>query len=103
MFTALKYCKEDRPDVFVAASGSLMGLALKQGTRAPVGCVHVLRMFPMSFYEFLDAMGESEILDLLLNNAWDAYSSVQTVLEKHLSEYIRVGGMPAAVLRYVQD
>lgn len=65
MFTALKYIKEDRPEAFVAASGSLMGLALKQGTRAPVGCVDVAQLFPMTFYEFLEAVEEREALAML--------------------------------------
>ena len=68
MFTALKYIRENVPEAHVAASGSLMGLALKAGTRAPVGCVNVARMLPMTFYEYLEAAGEHGALDMLRNS-----------------------------------
>ncbi|MBQ7609426.1 MAG: AAA family ATPase [Desulfovibrionaceae bacterium] len=94
MFTCLKYISEKRPDVYVASSGSLMGLALKSGTRAPVGCVDVEYMFPMTFYEFLEAANETEALFILRNGLWERYEKISKVLEYRLRQYIAVGGMP---------
>lgn len=103
MFTALKYISEERPDVYVAASGSLMGLALHQGTHAPVGCVKTLFLFPLTFYEFLEATGEIDALTILVNQEWDKYSDFREILDDRLKQYIITGGMPRPVSNFIQD
>ena len=102
MFTALKYFKEDRPDVYIAASGSLMGLALKKNTRAPVGCVDIIEMFPMTFYEFLEAAGETEALDMIREQRWETYLTFREKLVGRLQQYIVVGGMPDPVAAFTE-
>lgn len=96
MFTALKYIRENVPEAHVAASGSLMGLALKTGTRAPVGCVNVARMLPMTFYEYLEAAGEHGALDMLRSGRWERWGKFSDALAGRLREYVMIGGMPWA-------
>jgi predicted AAA+ superfamily ATPase len=56
--TALKYFCEDLPAMHICAAGSLLGLKLPKGSSFPVGKVEFLKVFPMSFLEFLAARGE---------------------------------------------
>lgn len=102
LFTALKYIKEKRPDAYVVASGSLMGLALKTGARAPVGAVNILRMFPMTFYEFLEAMGEHDALSIIYECDWKNYKHFSTIFENRLHEYLAIGGMPGPVSIFLE-
>ncbi len=101
-FSALKYICQDCPEAHVVASGSLMGLALKTGTRTPVGYVDVQRMLPMTFYEFLEAAGEEELTESIAQQDWASYSRFASVFEERLAQYLIVGGMPEAVAAFVR-
>lgn len=98
--TALKYFCEDRPDIHVAVAGSLLGLQNHVGTGFPVGKVDRLRLYPMSFKEFLLAMGESPLADYLEEGKWNEYFVIKDKLINLLREYYFVGGMPLAVDAY---
>ena len=96
---ALKYFQEDAGDFHIAAAGSLLGVKLSQPMSFPVGKVNFLDLRPMSFPEFLDAVGESRYRGLL-----DAKSDAEPFLEPFheeltalLKHYFFVGGMPEAV------
>ena len=54
--TSLKYFCEDLPEYHVIAAGSLLGVAIHQGISFPVGKVESMYMYPMTFFEFLDAL-----------------------------------------------
>lgn len=56
--TGLKYWQEEHGDYAVATAGSLVGLALMEGTGYPVGKTNTMTLYPMSFGEFLVAVGE---------------------------------------------
>lgn len=101
MFTALKYIQLEKPEAFVVASGSLMGLALKEGTHAPVGYVTTAHMLPMTFYEFLEAVGEKESLEMLQAGDWASYEQYTDILDRRLRQYIMIGGMPGPVSTFV--
>ena len=62
---SLKYFVEQRNDVHIAAAGSLLGLKLSAPGSFPVGKVNFFYLHPMTFFEFLDAMGESRYRNLL--------------------------------------
>ena len=99
---SLKYFKEDAPEYHVAVAGSLLGLSLHEGTSYPVGQVDEINVYPMSFEEFLLAKGDSELLKLLQERD---YSMINLVHDKYvdlLRQYYYVGGMPEAVLAYVE-
>lgn len=63
----LKYFAENKADFHVAAAGSLLGIKLSGPGSFPVGKVNFLSLYPMTFPEFLDAMGESRYRTLLEN------------------------------------
>jgi predicted AAA+ superfamily ATPase len=96
---ALKYFQEDAGGYHIAAAGSLLGVKLSQPISFPVGKVNFLDLQPMSFPEFLDAVGESLYRGLL-----DSKSDVEPFLEPFheeltslLKHYFFVGGIPEAV------
>lgn len=63
--TSLKYFNEDAPQYQIICAGSLLGVALHQGTSFPVGKVEFLDLYPLSFSEFLMAMGKDRYVELL--------------------------------------
>lgn len=93
--TALKYFQEDAPEYYIAASGSLLGIALHPGTSFPVGKVDMLELLPLDFEEFLMATSNQHLL-----KAVDDRSLLSVVSDKFTTsfkEYLVVGGMPEAV------
>ena len=98
---SLKYFCEDAPQYHVAVAGSLLGICMHQGESYPVGKVNTLRMFPMTFDEFLLAKGYSQLVDILHAVAWSVLKPLRTTLCSALREYYFVGGMPEAVNAYV--
>ena len=71
---ALKYFCENAPEYHVAVAGSLLGVALHRGESAPVGKADIIRLFPMSFEEYLMARGEEQIARILLSKDWTTIS-----------------------------
>lgn len=99
---ALKFFCEDAPDIHVAVAGSLLGLSLHGGVSYPVGKVDELRLYPMTFFEFLDAMGKEQLLGVLHAANWTVINLLSSELISLLRQYYYVGGMPAAVLAFVE-
>lgn len=94
---ALKYFCENAPEYAVVAAGSLLGVAIHKGVSFPVGKVDTIELHPMNFREFLEAMGETALADLL---ARKEYALINDFREKYifwLKNYYYVGGMPEAV------
>lgn len=100
--SSLKYFCENVPEYHVAVAGSLLGVAMHQGESAPVGKVDIIRLFPMSFEEFLQAKGESQMQHILQSKDWKTISMMHERFTKTLREYYFVGGMPEAVKTYLQ-
>lgn len=100
---ALKYICEDAPDVHVIVAGSLLGLSLHHGVSYPVGKVEELRLYPMTFIEFLNAMGKSRLADIITTKNWDVMTLIEAEYISLLRQYYYVGGMPAAVLALVEQ
>ena len=100
---ALKFFCEDTPDIHVVVAGSLLGLSLHGGVSYPVGKVEELRLYPMNFIEFLDAMGKKQLVSVLEKGNWNVINLLETELVGLLRQYYYVGGMPAAVLAFVQQ
>lgn len=99
---ALKYICEDAPDVHVIVAGSLLGLSLHHGVSYPVGKVEELRLYPMTFIEFLNAMGKSRFADIITTKNWDVMTLIEAEYISLLRQYYYVGGMPAAVLAHIE-
>lgn len=98
----LKYFNEDAPEYFVARAGSLLGVMNMEGTSFPTGNVDILEMYPMTFFEFLKALGQGRKADLLNNpNATESLNSLSNSYIEILRQYYYVGGMPEAVKEYI--
>ncbi len=101
--TALKYFCEDAPQYHIIAAGSLLGISLHGGSGFPVGKVDRLNMYPMTFSEFLEALGKKHLLNLLQSRKWVEISSLAPTFIELLRQYYFVGGMPEAVASYISD
>lgn len=98
--TALKYFAEEAPEYAICCAGSLLGVALHEGTSFPVGKVDFLDLRPLSFREFLLAVGEGLLVDYLMAGERDM-SPFERKLMEHLKMYMVVGGMPSAVKKWI--
>jgi predicted AAA+ superfamily ATPase len=96
--SSLKYFQENANTYHVAAAGSLLGVRLSRPGTFPVGKVSFLELHPMSFLEFLDAMGKPQYRTLLCQTqAQPLPAAIHTDLVDLLRKYYFVGGMPEAV------
>lgn len=95
--TALKYFCENAPQYHVICAGSLLGIALHQGTSFPVGKVAFLKLFPLSFKEFLSATINERFTKLLKQQDYTTVTAMKQVYIDALRQYYFVGGMPEAV------
>jgi predicted AAA+ superfamily ATPase len=100
---SLKYFCEDAPAYHVIAAGSMLGVAIHKGNSFPVGKVETLRLYPLSFAEFLDAIGEKRYAQALEIGDWQAFRVLGDDLIDALKCYYFTGGMPQAVMAFVQD
>lgn len=100
--TALKYFCENAPEFAVTAAGSLLGLAVHEGSGYPVGKVDTLDLHPMSFQEFLDATGNKMLREMLDSDDFASISAFKQKATDLLKTYYVVGGMPEAVNAHVQ-
>jgi predicted AAA+ superfamily ATPase len=100
--TSLKYFCEDAPEYHVAVAGSLLGLQVHSGTGFPVGKVDRLSLNPLSFKEFLLALGENILVEYLDKGKWSEYATLKSKLIQLLREYYYVGGMPLVVDAFSQ-
>lgn len=102
--TAIKFLVE-QGDFHYVLSGSLLGVELKGLSSAPVGYMDIIQMFPIDFEEFLGALGVNDRVIDALTESFRNKKPVDTVLHSRLMQlfriYLVVGGMPAAVQRYL--
>ena len=101
--TSLKYFCENAPEYHIIAAGSLLGVAMNREKYSfPVGKVDILTLYPLDFEEFLTANGNAPMLDLI-KKAYSNFSEM-TLHERAMDlykTYLIVGGMPQAVLEYI--
>ena len=101
--TALKYFCENAPEYHVIVAGSLLGISLHQGVSFPVGKVDMMNLYPMSFIEFVMAMGKEQAAEMLMNGDISSTSSLNGFFIELLRQYYYVGGMPAAVKSFAEE
>jgi len=101
--TSLKYFQENAPEYHVVSAGSLLGVALNNHTSFPVGKVAFLDLYPFNFIEFLEAINEKPLADLLTTHDWVLVQSFKSRYTELLKQYYYVGGMPEAVLAFSQN
>ena len=100
--TSLKYFCENARNYHIAVAGSLLGVSTHKGVSFPVGKVNFLNLYPLNYEEFLLAVGEDSLIDLMNENNPDMVTVFSDKYKNLLKEYYYVGGMPEVVLSYVQ-
>lgn len=100
---SLKYFYENAPQYHIVCAGSLLGITLHQGTSFPVGKVDFLKLYPLSFSEFLMATGNERFAELLKNQDYEMITSFKQTYIDALKHYYFVGGMPEAVQSFAES
>lgn len=102
---SLKYFNEEANEYHIVAAGSLLGVKLANNRGFPVGKVDFLELLPMSFFEFLTALGRRQLVEHL--EQISEIQPLETVLHEDLcellKEYLYIGGMPEAVKAYIDS
>ena len=101
--TALKYFCEEASEYAIVAAGSLLGVAMHKGTSFPVGKVDFMDLYPLSFREFLCALGETRFVEILDSSDTDMVTMFKSKYIDRLREYYFVGGMPEVVQSYLDS
>lgn len=104
--TAIKFLVDDGSYRYIL-SGSLLGVELKDLRSEPVGYMGVKDMFPLDFEEFLSCVGINDTVIGSLREAWHNRTAIDTFIHGKMMElfrlYLIVGGMPAAVNKYIES
>lgn len=100
---SLKYFGDKAPEYHVIAAGSLLGVVDHKDDSFPVGKVEFERIYPLSYEEFLMAMGKDGLVQMLHSMDWDLINSFSSQYIELLRQYYYVGGMPEAVRTFVEE
>lgn len=94
---SLKYFAEQAPEYHVIAAGSLLGVSMAQGDAFPVGKVEIVRMFPLTFREFLRC-AQPQVFEYLdgLDAPERLPERIYNIADETFRQYMVSGGMPAA-------
>ncbi|NOX47399.1 MAG: ATP-binding protein [Chlorobi bacterium] len=100
---SLRYFHEEMPGLHIISAGSLLEFTLEsEDFKMPVGRIQYLYMFPLSFGEFLDAIGQQELRKYLVQ--FNTHATLPQALHEKLNEFVRkyflIGGMPEVVQEY---
>ena len=101
--SSLKYFYENAQQYHIVCAGSLLGVALHEGTSFPVGKIDFLKLYPLSFKEFLLATGNEKFLKLVENNDYQMIKVFKQKFIDMLKYYYFVGGMPECVLHFSEN
>ena len=101
--SSLKYFYENAPQYHIICAGSLLGIALHEGTSFPVGKVDFLELYPLSFREFLMAVTGIQFAKLLDSQDYKMITSFKQTYIEALKQYYFIGGMPEAVKNFTEE
>ena len=105
--TSLKYFYEDAPEYHIIAAGSLLGIAINRKEYSfPVGKVQIMNMYPLSFKEFLTAIGRENLIEEIkehFNSDERMDKDIHELCLKLYRTYLVVGGMPEVVQMYLDE
>ena len=99
--TSLKYFNENAPQYQIVCAGSMLGG--HQGTSFPVGKVEFLDLYPLSFFEYMQAIGKEQFVKLLQNGDFEMATTFRQEYVDLLKYYYYVGGMPEVVLNFSEN
>ncbi len=104
---SLKYFAEKKPEYHITATGSYLGIALSKPSSFPVGKVNFMKLYPMSYEEFLIACGDLSLVEYLESLQFSTMNIPEKIpdiffnrLLERLKQYLVVGGMPAVVFAW---
>lgn len=102
---SLKYFQEQAGDYHIVAAGSLLGVKIGKNQSFPVGKVNFLTLYPLTFLEFLDAVGKPNLRRVIetIESPEPILLPFYTQLIDWLKLYFYIGGMPEAVAQYIQN
>lgn len=98
---SLKYFQQNAPEYHIVAAGSLLGVMDHQGDSFPVGKVEFLKLYPLTFEEFLCALGKEELVSMLHTKDWTLIEAFENSFVDLLKQYYYVGGMPEVVNKFI--
>ena len=105
LITAIKFLVDDGTYSYIM-SGSLLGVEMRDIRSLPVGYVGIREMYPLDIEEFMLNLGISADLISRLRECWEDIKPVDEVIHGRMLEvfrlYLLVGGMPAAVVEYLE-
>lgn len=101
--SALKYFCEDAPEYHIVCAGSLLGIALHEGTSFPVGKVEFMKLYPLSFKEFMLATGKERFVRALEAHDFGLVTSFKQTYIEALKQYYYIGGMPEVVAAFAEN
>ncbi len=105
--TSLKYFCEDAKEYHIIAAGSLLGIAINRKDYSfPVGKVQMINMYPLSFKEFLIAIGRENLIEEIQNhfdNNERMDKDIHELCLKLYRTYLVIGGMPEVVQIYLDE
>jgi len=99
--STLKYFYEQLPEYHIVTAGSLLGVSLHEATSFPVGKVDFMSLYPLTFLEFLEALGKNNLLELIETRDFEMMKIFRNELIETLRLYYYVGGMPEAVVKFI--
>lgn len=100
---SLKYFYEQMPNLHVVCAGSLLGIAVDKQSSFPVGKVEFLDLYPLDFLEYLEAIGQEEFKNLLLNHDWSLIKTFHQKFIDLLRQYYFTGGMPEVLASFIVE
>ncbi|MBQ1731867.1 MAG: ATP-binding protein [Bacteroidales bacterium] len=100
---SLKYFHDKAPQYHIIAAGSLLGVIDHKDDSFPVGKVDFINVHPLTFDEFLCALGKDGLADMLRTLDWKAIEPFASNYIEMLRQYYYVGGMPEAVLTFAEE
>lgn len=101
---SLKFMRENAPEYHIMAAGSLLGVAVRARKMSfPVGQVDMLTLRPLGFEEFLMALGDGALAQVISSMNVGLMRALHEKLVRRLKEYLYVGGMPEAVAAYAES
>lgn len=102
--TSLKFFYEQAPEYHIICAGSLPGVSLHQNISFPVGKVNFLNLYPLSFSEFLIAIGKEQYAKIINDKNQDSeiLSAFSNDYIEYLKYYFYIGGMPEVVSTWIE-
>lgn len=101
--TALKYFQEEAPEYHIIVAGSLLGIAIHEGASFPVGKTNHINIHPLTFGEFLVALGKDKLAAAIKSHNFELLEPFHDELLDLQKTYSIVGGMPEVVSTYIEE